>query len=318
MLTYALRRALHSVPVLIVMSVVVFSMILLVPGDPVLTYLGPGADVDPRAVEAMREELGLDRSVPVQYYEWVKRVLHGDLGDSVGAGQPVLDALLERLPVTLELSILATLIALVIALPLGVLAALRRNSIWDTLLSTVSVGGISVPNFFVAILLILIFAVHLQWLPASGYVPFSEDPIASLERMAMPAVALALPMASILVRQIRTTMIETLSQDFIRTGRAKGLSELRVVTRHAIPNAVIAPLTVLGVLFVGLMGGVLIIELLFGIPGIGSFVVGAVFQRDFQVVQGGALLIGVLVIVINLIVDLLYAAIDPRMKDSHA
>jgi peptide/nickel transport system permease protein len=315
-LSYALRRVLHSLPVLVVMSVVVFSMILLVPGDPVLTYLGPGADVDPRAIEAMRQELGLDEPVVVQYWEWVKQVAQGDLGQSVGAGQSVRDALLERLPVTLQLSFYATIFALVIALPLGVLTALRRNTLWDTVLSTVSVGGISVPNFFFAILMILLFAVNLQWLPASGYVPFSDDPVENFKHMLMPALALALPIASILIRQIRTTMIEVLSQDFIRTGRAKGLSEFHVITRHAIPNALIAPLTVLGLLFVGLMGGVLIIEMLFGIPGIGSFVVGAVFQRDFQVVQGGALLIGVLVIVINLIVDLLYVAIDPRMKES--
>jgi peptide/nickel transport system permease protein len=220
------------------------------------------------------------------------------------------------LPVTLELALLASLIALVIAAPLGVLAALRRNSKWDTILSTVSVGGLAVPNFFIAILLVMLLAVNLQWLPASGYVPFREDPVANLERMLMPAVALALPFAAVLMRQIRASMIEVMSQDFVRTARAKGVSERRVVIRHGIPNALIAPMTVLGLHLAQLLGGVLIIETIFQIPGTGSFIVGAIFQRDFQVVQGGALLIGMVTIIVNFIVDILYAAADPRITEA--
>jgi peptide/nickel transport system permease protein len=314
MLKYSFQRLVHSIPVLILMSMIVFGMILIVPGDPVDVYLGPGSDADPEAVAMLRHELWLDRSIPEQYIHWVERaVLHGDLGRSVSSNQPVLHTLIERLPVTLELAVLATLLAVLVGVPLGVFAALRRNTKADLLLSGVGVAGLAIPNFWLAILMLLLFSVELNWLPASGYVPFFEDPVGNLERMVMPAVALALPIAGILMRQVRSSVIEVMSLDFVRTARSKGLTDYRVITRHAIPNAMIAPLTVLGVIVAHLLGGVLIIERIFHIPGTGSYVVEAIFTRDFKVVQGGALMLAVIVLAVNFVVDILYGVIDPRI-----
>jgi peptide/nickel transport system permease protein len=317
MARYALMRIVHAIPVLVILSMIVFSMILLIPGDPVNTYLGE-TNATPEQIHAMKHKLGLDQPIPVQYIDWAGRVLHGNLGESVSSHQPVLGTLLSRLPITIELALIATLIAVVIAIPLGVVAALRRKSFWDTMLSTISVGGLAVPNFCFAVLLIVLFAVKLHWLPSSGYVPFSQDPVANLKRMILPALALGIAFAGVLARQIRSSLIEVLSQDYVRTARAKGISERRVVWRHAIPNALIAPLTVLGVHLGHLLGGVLIIETIFALPGEGSYVVTAISTRDYQVVQGGALLIGVIVILVNIATDILYGVIDPRITVARA
>ncbi len=317
MLRYSFFRLLHSIPVLFLLSVIVFAMILIIPGDPVRTYLGDYSS-DTQTVDKLRHEYGLDRPIPLQYVSWAGRVLHGDLGVSVGSHQPVLGTLISRLPITMELALIATLLAIAIALPLAVIAALKRNSVWDSVLSTFSVGGLAIPNFWIAILMIILFAVKLHWLPASGYVPFSDDPIGNLKRMAMPATALALPVAGVLMRQIRSGMIEALNQDYVRTARAKGLSETRVIVRHVIPNALIAPLTVLGVNVGHLLGGVLIIETIFALPGNGSYIVSAIFNRDFQIVQGGALMIGVITVLVNFITDVLYGIIDPRITVARA
>jgi peptide/nickel transport system permease protein len=313
MLRYALQRLLHSIPVIVLMSMIVFSMILLIPGDPVQVYLGPGSSADPHAVQLVRHELWLDRPIPLQYFHWVDRLVHGDLGESVSTQQPVLHTLINRLPITIELAFVATLIAVVLAVPLGVVAALRRNTIWDLLLSGFSVGGLAIPNFWLAILLLIVFAVDLHWLPASGSVSIWSDPVGNVERLVLPGLALALPIAGVVMRQIRSSMVEVLSQDYVRTARAKGLSETRVVLRHAIPNAMIAPLTVLGVIVAHLLGGVLIIETIFRIPGIGSYIVDAIFTRDFKVVQGGAMLIALVTLGVNFFVDVLYGVIDPRI-----
>lgn len=313
MIGYLLRRILHAVPVLTVMSIVVFSMILLVPGDPVATLLGPNVSADPRGVAQLRSELLLDRPIPIQYLAWALRALHGDLGRSIATHQPVTEALLQRLPVTLELATIATLVAMAVAVPLGVIAAVRRNSVWDLLLSTFSLGGLAVPNFWLAILMVIVLAVNLNLLPASGFVAFSTDPLGNIRSLIMPAVALGSLMAAVLMRQVRASVIEVLSLEFIRTARAKGLSQYQVLVRHALPNALIAPLTVLGVHFAHLLGGSLVIESIFRIPGVGSLVVNGIFSRDFPVVQGGALMIAAAIVGTNIVVDLLYALVDPRI-----
>jgi len=311
---YLVNRTIQAVFVLLFSSVIVFSLILLIPGDPVTAMLGPGSSFDPAAIAAVRARLRLDEPLWVQYASWLMHALRGDLGASVSTGQPVAEALLQRLPVTLEISFVATVVALLVSIPLGVLAAVYRNSIIDFFGSLVSVGGLAMPNFWIAILLIMGLSVQLRWLPASGFPPFGDDPVRHMLHLIMPCTVLALPMIGILTRQIRSSMLETLGQDFIRTARAKGLRPLRVIVRHGLRNALFAPLTVLGVYVTTLVGGSLIVESLFRIPGVGKLMVDAVFARDFQIVQGGALMVAVVAVTINLAVDLLYGFLDPRVS----
>jgi peptide/nickel transport system permease protein len=315
MLRFVLRRGIETIPVLFLSSVIVFSLLLLVPGDPVLALLGPAATVDQAAVERLRNELQLDQPVPVRYAAWLGRALQGDLGRSIASRQPVTEALLQRLPATTQLTIYALVIALAIALPLGIAAAVRRNSSLDLFASGVSVVGLAVPNFWLAILLVLLFAVQLRWLPASGYVSFFEDPIGCLRTLLLPAFALGLNAAGVLMRQVRSSMLEVLGEDYVRTARAKGLGERTVVLNHALRNALIPTITVLGVTFGRLMGGSLIVESIFLVPGIGSLLVNAIFTRDFPVVQAGALLLVVIAVLSNLVVDVLYGYLDPRIAE---
>jgi peptide/nickel transport system permease protein len=232
----------------------------------------------------------------------------------VATRQPVSEALLQRLPVTAELTILSIGIAVALALPLGILAAVKRNSPWDLTAGAISVLGLAVPNFWLAILLVLVFAVHLRWLPASGYVSFLDDPIGCLRSLLLPALALGGSAAAGLMRQIRSSMLEVLSEDYVRTARAKGLHERIVLARHALRNALIPSVTVLGVLFGRLMGGSLIVESIFLVPGVGSLLVNAIFTRDFPIVQAGALALALIAILSNLVVDMLYGYLDPRIS----
>jgi peptide/nickel transport system permease protein len=315
MLRFVLQRCVEAVPVLVLISMIVFSLLLLIPGDPVLALLGPAASVDQSAVERMRREMQLDQPIPVRYASWLGRALQGDLGRSVGTRQPVAEALLQRLPATTELTVYALLIAVALALPLGILAAVHRNSHWDLLASGISVLGLAIPNFWLAILLVLAFAVNLRWLPASGYIPFFEDPLGCIRALTLPAIALGLGAAGVLMRQVRSSMLEILGDDFVRTARAKGLRERSVLLRHALRPALIPSVTTLGIQFGRLMGGSLIVESIFLIPGVGSLLVNAIFTRDFPVVQAGALLLGVIAILSNLVVDVLYGYIDPRIAN---
>ncbi|MFT4030280.1 MAG: ABC transporter permease [Protaetiibacter sp.] len=309
-----LTRLLHSLPVLVLVSVLVFGLTLLIPGDPVTAMLGPGNAADPQAVEALRERLRLNDPIPVQYAAWLASALKGDFGSSIVTGEPVLDALVYRLPITLELAVLSTIVAVIVAVPTALFAATRKDSGWDTSISALGTLGLAFPNFWIAVLLVLLFAVGLRWLPASGYVPFAEDPGGHLIRLIMPVIALAMPVAAVMIRQLRNSTIEVLGTEHIRAARAKGVPERRLLARHVIPNATIAPLTILGVDFISLLGGSLAIETIFRIPGIGSYFVDAVFTRDLPVVQGGALVFALVAIVINLVVDVISWTIDPRIS----
>lgn len=296
------------------MSMLVFSLMFFLPGDPVLGMLGPGLDLDDAAVQKMRDDLNLDQPVPMQYATWVGNLFQGDLGRSAATKQPVADSLMTRLPVTAYLAVYAMTIMIVIAVPLGILGATHRGRWLDLFASGFSVMGLAVPGFWLAILMVMLFSVKLGWLPSSGYVNFTDNPLQSLKHLFLPALALGAGGAGSLTRQIRSSLLEVLQDDYIRTARAKGLAERAVLFRHALRNSLIPAVTVLGLSLGHLLGGSLIIESIFLIPGVGSLLVYAIFTRDFPVVQAGTLVVAVFVVLVNLGVDVLYGILDPRIN----
>lgn len=312
MIVFLIRRIIQIVPVVLVMCAVVFATSFMLPGDPTLTILGENAPAEARA--ALRAEMGLDRPVPLQFVDWLGRALTGDLGKSFKTGEPVMDMLLTRIPVTLELTVLAILLAVSIGVPLGIVAALRRNSWIDTLVSVLSVSSLAMPFFWVGMLLIMLFTLRLGWLPPSGYVPFLEDPLRNLQLMVMPVLTVGTAYAALLMRQTRAAMTEVLSQDFVRTARAKGMAEPRIIVRHALRNALIPIITVIGLQFGGLIGGAVVTETVFALPGLGRMITNAIFERDYMVVQGAILVIVVGVILVNLVTDVAYSLLDRRVE----
>lgn len=312
MISFILRRLINTIPIILVMAAVVFTISVLLPGDPTLTILGENAPLEQR--ERLREEMGLNRSVPVQFADWLGRSLTGDLGVSYKTGEPVLDMLVTRAPVTLELTFLAILLAVVIGVPLGIVAALRRNTWLDAVISVVSISSLAMPFFWVGILLIMLLTLHLRWLPPSGYVPFFDDPWQNLRLMIMPVITVGTSYAAIVMRQTRAAMVDTLSQDYVRTAYAKGAGATRVVTRHALRNAMIPITTVVGLQFGGLIGGAVVTETVFALPGLGRMMTDAIFERDYPVVQGAILVVLLGVIIVNIITDISYYMMDRRIK----
>jgi len=312
MLPYLLRRLATMVPVLLVVSVVVFSLIHLTQGDPVAIMLRE--ESDPATAAALRAALGLDRPLPVQYLTWLGRAARGELGRSIRTNQPVTQAILERLPVTLTLAAAATLLALAVALPAGIVSAVRRNSLADVAGTVAALSGVSLPNFWLAILLIFVFSVTLGWLPPLGWVSPVRDPWGGLRSLVLPAVTLGTAMAAVVMRMTRSSLLEVLQLEFVRTARAKGLREGRVVLRHALRNALIPVVTVVGLQAGALLGGAIITESVFALPGVGRLLVDAIFQRDFPLVQGVVLFLALNFLLVNLVVDLAYAVLDPRIR----
>lgn len=312
MLAYAIRRMLLTVPVMLLVATGVFLLLHLTPGDPVGVMLGSDAS-ESRRLE-VRHQLGLDDPLPTQYARWLGRVVRGDLGRSIFLDKPVTIALLERVQPTLLLAILASLVAIALGLPAGVLAAQRRGSWLDLGSMGVAMIGISMPTFWLGLNLILLFAVWLRWLPVAGYQPLSSGLWPSLRYLILPALTLGAAQAALLARMTRSMMLETLNQDYVRTARAKGLVERRVVLHHALRNACIPLLTVVGLTFAVLMGGAVVTEQIFNIPGIGRLLIQAIGRRDFPLVQGAVLVIAAIYVLINLLVDLLYAVVDPRIR----
>jgi peptide/nickel transport system permease protein len=313
MATYVLQRVLQMIPVMVLASIISFSIIFLLPGDPALLILGDQQAADPALYQAKRAELGLDRPLPIQYLDWLGKTARGDLGLSTRDRQPVAQGIKERLPVTLQLAGLGLLLALCISPPAGIISALRPNSKWDVIASLFAFGGIALPNFWFGILLIYLFAVTLHWLPPSGYVPFTDDPVQNLIRMVMPAITLGLGLSAVLMRQTRSSLLEVLHQDYMTTARAKGLGQKVVVLRHALKNALIPVVTVLGLQMGLLFGGAVITESIFSIPGIGRWAVDSITTRDFPVVQAVSLVLAIGVLLANLLADIAYAYIDPRI-----
>ena len=308
-------RLLQVIPTILIVSILVFALQQLMPGDPATVLAGEYRG-DPVVMAQIRAELWLDRPIPLQYLHWIGGVLQGDLGHSWRIREPVLNLVAQKLPVTMQLASMAFVIALCIGVPAGVLSAVYRNTAWDYVVNFLGLAGLSTPNFWLGIMLILLVSVQLGWLPPSGYVPLTEDWRQSLATTIMPAFVLGNAISAVLMRHTRSAMLTALDQDFVRTARAKGLSEFVVVVRHAFRNALV-PVVTLGALEFGtLLSGAVLTEQVFSIPGFGKLVVDAVFNRDYPVVQGVVLVTSALFIMLNLLADVLYVVINPRLRSA--
>jgi peptide/nickel transport system permease protein len=314
MAAFILRRLALLVPVLLGVSIVVFTLIHYIPGNPVLVALGVNQRTTPEIRERIIKSYGLDRPLPVQYLRWMQHVLQGDLGRSLQTRRPLSQELRLRLPVTIELAVLAGILGTIPAILVGVLAAVRRNSWLDYAATVTTLLGISVPNFLLATLLILCFSYWLKWLPPIGFVPFRRDPIHNLKTMIMPAISLSLPLAAVMMRNTRSAVLEAMSMDHVRTARAKGLAGRIVLIRHVLKNAAIPIITIGGIQIAGLLGGTIIIETIFGLPGVGRYVYESISNRDYPVVQGVTLVISTMFVLVSVMVDILYAVMDPRLR----
>jgi len=314
MATYAIRRAIQLLALLVIVSLLTFVLMRGLLGDPVLLILGPDASVDQATVQRLRHDLLLDEPLPVQYLDWLRHASVGDFGRSLRSPITVHDALLGRLPVTLELSVEALALALLLAVPMGIQAALRPGSRLDVALAGLTVTTLSLPNFLLGILLIFVFAIRLHWLPSAGYVPLTQDPVAHLRFMVLPVMTLAAAYTGNFARFARSLMLDVLSEDYVRTARAKGLPNWIVLRRHAARNALIPLVTVVGVELAGLFGGAVITETVFSLPGVGQLLTDSVLGKDLPTVQAIVLFLTVAVVVTSFVVDLVYGVLDPRAR----
>lgn len=312
MLSYILRRLVLLVPVIVIVGVVVFTLVHLTPGDPAGVILGDQAT--PEQVQELRDQLGLNDPLPIQFLTWFGNMLRLDFGESIFLGMPVTEALADRVVPTGLLTLYALILQLLIGIPLGVMSALRHGTVTDRLFTAVAISGAAVPNFFLGIMLILVFAVTLQWLPSVGYVSPFEDPVAHFQRMLMPAFALGFSTAGLLARLVRSSMLDVLNEDYVRTALAKGLARRDVVVRHALRNALIPSITVIGTSIAALLGGAVVTETVFTIPGMGRLVVQSIGRRDYPIIQGAVMAIAVTYVLVNLLVDVLYVYADPRVR----
>lgn len=313
---YCLRRLVQIVPVLLLMSMVVFTAMQLAPGDPAVMRMGRAAarPENQEALQQLRREMGLDKPIWVQYWIWLSAAARGDFGLSNRSERPVIEMIGARLPASLELIAASLFISLLMSLPLGVLAALWHRSILDRMVMTFSMAGVAVPGFWMGLLLILIFAVRLGWLPPSGYVPFWEDPAESLRRVLLPAITLSFYLIATFTRFLRADMIEVLNEDYVRTAKAKGLAQRLMIRRHALPNALMPMVTVMGLEIGGLLGGMVIVEQVFGWSGVGWLTLQAIYNRDYPLVQGAVVLMVLFYALINFLVDLAYAFLNPQIR----
>jgi peptide/nickel transport system permease protein len=312
MLTFLGRRLLQLIPTLFFVSVIIFSLQQLLPGDP--ATIMAGEERDPAVIAQIRAQYRLDQPIPIQYVYWVKGVLTGDLGESMRIKQPVRSLILEKLPVTLQLGLMAIVIAVTIGVSAGIVSAVKKGTVWDYAANVFALWGLSTPNFWLGIMLIFLFSVELGWLPASGYVPLTEDWRQSLASTIMPAFVLGNAIAAVLMRHTRSAMLQALGSDYVRTARAKGLFERAVVLKHAMRNA-LTPVITLGALELGtLLSGAVLTEQIFTIPGFGKLIVDAVFNRDYAVVQGVVLVTATIYITLNLLADIAYVLVNPRLR----
>ena len=316
MLLFVGRRLLYLVPVLLAVSLLTFLIASLLPGD--LAYVILGDQATPEKVEALRHDMGLDQPLLIRYFHWLGHILQGDFGRSFRTGQTVLQVVAERLPVSFELMILAELIGLVIGVPIAILCAARSGSAFDRFMTSTAFAMLSMPTFLSAILLIYLFAVSLRWFPATGYVPLSEDPLANLRFMVLPALTLALAEWPGIMRVLRSDMIATLQEDYIALARAKGLTARRILFVHALKPSSLTLVTITGINIGRLIGGALIVETIFALPGIGRLIVGAIYTRGLEIMQGVVLLVASGFVIMNFVVDMLYAVLDPRIRHGHA
>ena len=316
MTSYIIRRLLDLIFVLFGVSLLVFMMLRLIPGDAVAIMLGANIDITPERIEALRRQLGLHLPLYQQYGQWLWGVLQGDLGTSIWTGRPVRSEILGRLPITLQLTFLSLFFAVIISFPLGILAARARGTTADTFVRLLSIIGLTLPSFWVGVLLLYATSVYLPAWPTIGYVPFAEDPWGNLGRLVLPIIAVSLPMIAGLSRILRSSLLEVLSLDYIRTAKAKGLGQRVVLYKHALRNALIPVITIIGVQLGYLLSGVVVIEQVFAIPGLGRLIIGAISERNYPLVQGVILVVTAVFVLVNLLVDLTYAWIDPRVEYS--
>jgi peptide/nickel transport system permease protein len=313
MYTYIAKRLLVAIPTLLIVSIFVFSLQKLLPGDPILAMAGE--ERDPAVLELLREKYHLNDPLIAQYVYWIGNALTGDLGISLRSNETVLNLIAAKLPVTIQLAVMAIFFAFVIGIPMGILAAVKKNTVLDYFASFVALSGLSIPNFWLGIMLILLISVNLGWLPASGYEPFFVDPLRSLETMLMPAFVLGNALAATLMRHTRSAMLSVLSTDYIRTARAKGLAESAVIFQHSFRNALLPIVTLSALLFGELLAGAVLTEQIFTIPGFGKLIVDAVFNRDYAVVQGVVLVTATTYITLNLLADVGYILVNPRLRE---
>jgi peptide/nickel transport system permease protein len=313
---YVLRRVLYTIPTLIVISILIFMMVRLLPGDILDVLIGGDITTTEAQRQAAREQLGLVGSYPEQYWRWASGVVQGDLGMSLRNAEPVRDILQAALPITLELIFLALVIATAVGIPFGVISAVRRDSAHDYASRVTGLVGVSIPSFWLATLLLLFTSRVFGWVPPLTYVSPLDDPMKNLSQFILPAIALSVFPLAIIMRMVRATMLEVLSQDYVRTARAKGVSWNKVVSRHALRNALIPVVTIIGFEVGVLLGGAAIIEVIFGLPGVGNTLLQAIFSRDYPLIQAATMLIAVTFIVANLLVDILYGVLDPRISQT--
>ena len=312
MARYVLHRLLLMAPVALLVTVIVFALVRLTPGDPVLVYAGE--EKDPVALDALRHEYGLDQPIPVQYASWLTHALRGDLGRSLRTRQPVAEAIVERIPATLTLGVTALLLSITIALVVGTVSALKRNSVLDLLATGFTIAGVSLPNFFLGLVLILFFALVVRLLPPGGYVALASDPVDGLRHLVLPAITLATASTAVNLRQVRSSLIDVFGQDYMRTARAKGLRQTTIVARHAMKNALIPVVTIMGLQVGAILEGAIITESVFSWPGVGRLAVDSIAGRDYPVVQAIVLLSALSFMMTTLIVDVIYTRLDPRIS----
>jgi peptide/nickel transport system permease protein len=311
---YVVRRLALLAPTLLGISLLVFGLMRLLPGDVVQVMLGTEAQLGPEQRQTLYRLFGLDAPLHVQYLRWLGDLFRGDLGVSLRTAEPVTTVIARRLPVTIELGLLAAALSWAVAVPLGTLAAVRRNGALDVGAHLAGLVGLSVPNFWLATMLLLVTSLYLRWQPSGEWLSPWQAPLANVQQMLLPVLSLSGALVAVVMRMTRSSMLEVLGQDYIRTARAKGLAEPRVLARHAFKNAAIPVVTVMGVQVGYLLGGAVVVELIFGLPGIGWMILNGIYQRDYPVVQGGVLFVAVAFVLVNLLVDLLYAGLDPRIR----
>lgn len=316
MTQYVLRRLLLMVPVAFLVTIIVFALVRLAPGDPVLVYAGE--ERDPESLQELRVIYGLDKPLPVQYVVWLEHAVQGDLGRSLRTRQPVREAIVERLPATLELGLAALMLSVSVGLVVGTVSALKRNSVVDLLATGITLGGVSLPNFFLGLILILVFALVLRLLPPGGYVPFVDDPVGNLRRLILPTITLATASLAVNVRQVRSSLLDVFGQEYIRTARAKGLRERVIIARHAMKNALIPVVTLIALQVGAVIEGAIITETIFFWPGVGKLAVDSITGLDYPVVQAIVLISALSFMVSTLVVDILYAWLDPRISYASA
>ena len=312
MIKFLVRRLTAMAVLLVIISFIVWALILLVPGDPAVTLAGENAS--PETIAALRAQMGLDQPIPVQYLNWLTQVLQGDFGDSFFSGLSVVSTIMQRVPVTLSLALYATVLAIVIAVPLGCLAAFKAGSLIDRFISATGAGGVALPSFWFAGLLIIAFVLEVELFPAGGYVSFTENPAGWAWHLTLPALALSVEVGAQLMRQIRAALVGVLQEDYIRTARSKGVGGVRIVVRHALRNAAAPVITVLGLRVTSLLGGTVIIESVFGLPGVGLLLIQSAFTHDLYMIQGVTVMFTVVVLAANLLVDACYAWLNPKVR----